>query len=123
MKAKIVSRHAFLLLVTSICAPGSSLDNAPTVAWTANGTHRILVRVAPRDLKGRSFDRMPARLAIDEPLDPSSIEVVRYDLRTGKGVPGYIDFRFDSGPAIQDSSHRRGRAREIVSPLFTVDNT
>jgi hypothetical protein len=87
---------AAILLLTSAVA--TRAQSAPAPAWSGAGSRRLLVRVAARDLHGRSSDRMPARIKIEEPLDPGSLSVVRYNAATGKALPGNVAFRFDDSP-------------------------
>jgi hypothetical protein len=86
-------------LVIFLCASAilSFLAYGQTVQWSGRAQHRILVKILPHDLKGRALDRMPALVKIDQPLDPASIEIVRYDPQTGDAVPKHVGFRFDSG--------------------------
>lgn len=86
------------------------------VQWAGVGRYRVLVQVAPRELKGRDTDEGPAQMAVDfgEILaglgaegrcDPSTIQVIRYDASTGKPIecgkfafgksPFDLPYRFD----------------------------
>lgn len=80
-------------------------QHAPNVSRTTYKRYRIVVRIPARDLHGRAMDRMPARLKIDRPIDPASLTITRYDPRSGRTVPGHIDFRFDSGQPAMFMSH------------------
>jgi hypothetical protein len=57
------------------------------VQWSGCAHRRILVKISPRDLKGRPLARMPARLKIEAQIDPASLEVVRYDPDAGRPYP------------------------------------
>jgi hypothetical protein len=92
------------LLVLLCLAPRAVEAQAKSVS-SPGQAYRILVRVPPRVLKGRAMDQMPARLRIQTSLDPASIQVSRYDPRTGEVLAGKIDFRFDSAPATLFMSH------------------
>lgn len=78
------------------------------ISQTTQERYRILVRIPARDLNGRAIDRMPARLKIDQPLDPASLTITRYDPHRGRTVPGSIDFRFDSGQPATDLAGNTG---------------
>lgn len=58
--------------------------------WTGKGDYRIMVKVEPRDIKGRDYDQGPTKINLDcnaipaiggrgNYIDPNSIEVIAYD--------------------------------------------
>lgn len=84
----------FLVFVIGALGCRGSVSEFPE--WTGEGSQRILVEVPPIELGERSKDQMAARLSIDfrEELrrlgmdgeaDLSSLQVHRYDARTGLG--------------------------------------
>ena len=83
-----------------------SLASEP--AWSGEGSHRMLVRVKPVDLGERTTDEMPAELRINlsEMLaragiggtaDISSIQVMKYDLESGKAL-AYENYAYGRSP-------------------------
>jgi len=78
---------------------GNEVNAEAPVLWTGKGGFRILVDVPPRDLGKRVADEMPAdvgidltdvldRLGVDSLADISSLQVIRYDVQTGKPIAG-----------------------------------
>ena len=86
-----------LLPVLSAAPLLTSLAAAEPVVWSGQGGYRVLVEVAPVDLAGRDRDELPAEVEIDwmkllaewaedRVVDTATLQVVRYDKRTGKPV-------------------------------------
>jgi hypothetical protein len=91
--------NIFTLGVVLLALLGNCLtvQAEPTIAWSGNGKHRLLVQVLPRKLAGRPDDELPAELAIDfqkelrklglkQLVDLSTLQIVRYDSRTGQAI-------------------------------------
>ena len=83
-----------------------SLASEP--AWSGEGSHRMLVRVKPVDLGERTTDEMPAELRINlsdmlaragigGTADISSIQVMKYDLESGKAL-AYENYAYGRSP-------------------------
>lgn len=96
------ARLGVLLLVLPACLAQAQEHVRPQ---SDIRTRRILVRVPPLDLHGRAWDRMPARVRIDEPVDPASIRIIRVDGATGQTSTGAVPFRFDTTSAPLFMSH------------------
>ena len=85
------------------------------VKWAGDGAYRVFVKVAPNELTGRQQDEMPAEVELkwDEILrktgqtgsvDISTIQVIRYDPRTGN--PLKKGSRFEHGKGEFDAPFR-----------------
>jgi len=77
---------------------GHAAKGVPASPWNGHRPHPILVRIAPRDLKGRPSDRTLARLKNEAPLDPASVEVAQVQAACTEQRSG-SDYRRRSGKA------------------------
>ena len=89
------------LLLTGVTADGAG----PPVEWAGTGEHRFFLRVEPREIGPRTYDEMPAQVEIDFAallrgitgrIDPASLQVIRFDARTGKPIRS--NNAFSTGP-------------------------
>ncbi len=62
MKKLILTGFLFSLI---FAAPPSRAASDAVAEWAGAGTYRLLVRVDPIDIGGRTSDEMPAELSID----------------------------------------------------------
>ena len=89
-----------VVMVLSLPAvfPAGARPAAESPSWVGQGRYRLLVKLEPVDLGDRASDEMPARLDITAErlrelagaaalIDAASIQVARYDPKTGKPIP------------------------------------
>ena len=84
-----------IIVVRSV---GHGAKGVPASPRNGHRPHPILVRIAPRDLRGRPSDRSRARLKNDTPLDPGSVELAQVQAARTEQRPG-SDYRRRSGKA------------------------
>eukprot|EP00913_Durusdinium_trenchii_P013359 g12540.t1 len=79
------------------------------IEWAGKGRYRLIVEVAPADLKKRKSDEWPAQLKIDfvaelkklgieQRPDLSSLQVMRIDAETGRALP-FADYAYAKSKA------------------------
>lgn len=103
IRKPVIWQWGVLLCLTVFLPTQSFSETAP--AWTGHGARRLLVKVASQSLSGRTSDLRPTRVAVKEPFDPGSVEIIRYDAKSGQAVSGPLKFRFDSNPMPLFQSH------------------
>ncbi len=94
------TRIIFYLVAAAVAASAlfAQKPAAREPDWVSTRKHRVLVRVDPVDIHGRSTDEMPTRIHLSAAdvaartgakgkIDVASLQVEQYDPATGKAIP------------------------------------